>query len=443
MKTKNKNRPHVVVLGAGFGGLAFCRKMREAPVDITLVDRQNHHLFQPLLYQVATAGLASTEIAYPIRNIFKRRSNLRVVMGTVIDFNLSNRRVMLRRQELPYDYLVVALGGVTGYFGNDAWAAHAPGLKNVTDALRIRHRLLMAYERAETEADPDRRRKHLTAVVVGGGPTGVELAGSFAELARRVLRPEYRHAAGMEPRILLLEAGPRVLPTFSERLSASAEKQLRALGVEVRTGAPVTHIEDGTVTFKGGRAETDTVVWAAGVQASPITRKLGVALDRAGRIPVEPDLRVPGHPDVFAIGDIVQLDDAHGRRVPGVAPAAMQMGHHVATVLREDLRAGKPSSGKPFAYFDKGSMATIGRSRAVAQVGKFEMSGFPAWLAWLFIHLMFLVGFHNKLFVFLDWLYAYATFNRGARLIIRSDVDNLPPDRKYTKPNQSPLIRHD
>ncbi len=443
MKEKNQNRPRVVVLGAGFGGLAFCRQMKGAAADITLVDRQNHHLFQPLLYQVATAGLSSTEIAYPVRNIFKRRSDLRVVMGTVVDLDLRKRRVMLRRQELEYDYLVVALGGVTSYFGNDAWAAHAPGLKNVTDALRIRHRLLMAYERAETETNPDHRRRYLTAVVVGGGPTGVELAGSFAELARRVLRSEYRHASKIEPRILLLEAGPRILPTFSERLSQSAEKQLRSLGVEVRTNAPVTHIDDGTVAFANEKVDAETVVWAAGVQASPLAAKLGVDLDRAGRIPVEPDLRVPGHPEVFAIGDIVQLNDANGKRVPGVAPAAMQMGRHVAKVMREDLRNAKPAPGKPFAYLDKGSMATIGRSRAVAQVGKFELSGFPAWLAWLFIHLMFLVGFHNKLFVFLDWLYAYATFNRGARLIIRSDIDNLPPDQKYTKPSQSPLIRHD
>ncbi len=443
MNKKKEKRPHVVVLGAGFGGLAFCRQMKNAPVDITLVDRQNHHLFQPLLYQVATAGLSSTEIAYPIRNIFKHRSDLRVVMGTVVDFDLTNRRLKLRREELRYDYLVIALGGVTSYFGNDAWAAHAPGLKNVTDALRIRHRLLMAYERAETETDPERRRSYLTAVVVGGGPTGVELAGSFAELARRVLRSEYRQASKIDPRILLLEAGPRILPTFSERLSQSAEKQLRGLGVEVRTNAPVTHIDDGSVSFSDAKIAAETVVWAAGVQASPLAQKLVVELDRAGRIPVEPDLRVPGHPEVFAIGDIVQLNDANGKRVPGVAPAAMQMGRHVAKVMREDLRNGKPTPEKAFAYLDKGSMATIGRSRAVAQVGKFELSGFPAWLTWLFIHLMFLVGFHNKLFVFLDWLYAYVTFNRGARLIIRSDVDNLPPDRRYTKPNQSPLIRHD
>ncbi len=443
MNKNQKNRPRVVVLGAGFGGLAFCRQVRGAPVDITLVDRQNHHLFQPLLYQVATAGLASTEIAYPVRNIFKHRSDIRVVMGTVIDLDLPNRRVILRRQELEYDYLVVALGGVTSYFGNDAWAAHAPGLKNVTDALRIRHRLLMAYERAEGETDPDRRRRYLTAVVVGGGPTGVELAGSFAELARRVLRPEYRHASEFEPRILLLEAGPRVLPTFSERLSRSAEIQLRSLGVEVRTNSPVSHMENGTVVFAGDKAEAETVVWAAGVQASPLTRKLGVELDRAGRILVEPDLRVPGHPEVFAIGDLVQLEDPNGRRVPGVAPAAMQMGRHVAKVLREDLRTGRQKPGKPFVYFDKGSMATIGRSRAVAQVGRLEISGFPAWLAWLFIHLMFLVGFHNKLFVFLDWLYAYATFNRGARLILRSDADEAPCDGPNRDDRESPLILKD
>lgn len=421
--------PQIVVLGAGFGGLEFCRHFPAASGYVTVVDRQNHHLFQPLLYQVATAGLSAVDIAQPIRAILRKKKNLEVLMAEVTGFDLVARRVLTDRGELPYDYLVVALGGITSYFGHDDWAQFAPGLKSLDDALAIRRRILLSFERAETERDPARRQELMTIIVVGGGPTGVELAGTIAELARTVLVRDFDRIDPSKARVILVEGSARVLATFPEDLSASAQRQLEKLGVEVRVGKHVKAIRADEIEMPDGEIVRGNVIWAAGVAASPLTRQLGVETDRAGRIKVLPDLSLPGHSEVFAVGDIVTLTDRNGRLVPGVSPAAMQMGKHVAKLVAAELRQNRPRPATPeahasraaeraaFAYWDKGNMATIGRSKAVAEIRSLHFSGFLAWLFWLFVHLVFLVGLRNRVSVFFQWLYSYLTYKRGARII--------------------------
>jgi NADH dehydrogenase len=411
--------PHVVVLGAGFGGLTFAQRFPSRVARLTVVDRQNHHLFQPLLYQVATAGLAAPDIAQPIRSILRDQSDLSVLMAEVRVIDLAVKKVTLDRGELAYDYLILAIGGQTSYFGHPEWAGHAPGLKSLADALRIRRQVLLSFERAEAEIDPARREQLMTIVIVGGGPTGVELAGSFAELARTVLRRDFDHIDPARARVILVEGGPRVLAAYPPVLSASAQRQLERLGVEVRTGAAVKDIREGAVELGTETIRAASIIWAAGVAAHPLTRTLGVETDRAGRLKVAPDLSLPGHPEVFALGDLVTLVDRKGAIVPGIAPAAMQMGAHAARLVAAEIRAGpKDGPRTAFAYWDKGTMATIGRSAAVAQIGRLRFSGWPAWAAWLGVHLIFLIGFRNKLSVFLQWVYAYWTYQRGARIII-------------------------
>jgi len=420
---------HVVVLGAGFGGLFFCKHFRHPHARVTVVDRTNHHLFQPLLYQVATAGLSAPEIAQPIRSILANRPDVTVLLDEAADFDLANRKVILRKSTLDYDFLVLAMGSQTGYFGHPEWESFAPGLKTLDDALRLRSRILLAFERAENETNPAERDKLLTIVVVGGGPTGLELSGAFAELARTVLKRDFRRIDPTQARIILIEGAPRVLSNYPPDLSASARRQLEALGVQVRTSTPVKNIRAGEVELAGGEIlRAGNIVWAAGVSAVPLTRKLGVELDRAGRVKVNPDLSVPGHPEIFAIGDLALVIGKDGQPVPGICPAAMQMGRHVAWVIQGELNAGASQlPGPPFKYWDKGTMATIGRSAAVAWIGRLKISGFPAWLAWLFVHLIFLIGFRNRLAVLLQWTYSYFAYKRGARIIT-----NLPPEPTKT-----------
>jgi NADH dehydrogenase len=410
--------PHVVVLGAGFGGLTFCQKFRHPTARVTLVDRANHHLFQPLLYQVATAGLSAPEIAQPIRSILSEKPNVRVLMDTVLDFHLAQREVVLANGPLAYDYLVLALGGVTSYFGHPEWEQFAPGLKSLADAMRIRRNVLTAFERAENEPDATARDRLMTMVVVGGGPTGVELAGAFAELARYVLKADFRRIDPTHARVILIEASPIVLSHMPPDLARSATEQLGRMGVQVRTSTKVKSINQGRVELEGGESiEAENIIWAAGVAASPLTRKLGVELDRAGRVKVKPDLSLPGHPEVFAIGDMALVLREDGKPVPGVSPGAMQMARHVARIIEDELASPGTALRPPFRYWDKGTMATIGRSAAVACTGPFHLHGFVAWVAWLVVHLIFLIGFRNKLAVLLQWAYSYFTYKRGARII--------------------------
>ena len=408
----------VVVLGGGFGGLTFCQHFAAAGAAITVVDRHNHHLFQPLLYQVATAGLSAPEIAQPIRSILSRLKHVTVLMDEVRGVDLDARTVALTSSTLPYDYLVLALGGVTSYFGHPEWEALAPGLKSLQDALRIRTRVLSAFERAESEADPSERKRLMTIVVVGGGPTGVELAGALAELAHTVLCSDFRRIDPRQARVVLAESGPRLLERFSEPSSATARRRLERLGVEVHTSSPVLSLGADCAELPGETIVAANVIWTAGVAAVPLTRQLGVELDRAGRIKVQPDLSVPGHPEVFAIGDLALVLDESGHPVPGVSPAAMQMARHVARLIKSDLDNRAAAPRPAFRYWDKGSMATIGRSAAVAEIKRLRLSGWVAWLAWLVIHLIFLIGFRNKLAVLLQWAYAYCSYKRGARIIV-------------------------
>jgi NADH dehydrogenase len=411
--------PHIVVLGGGFGGLTFCQRFRHPSARVTIVDRTNHYLFQPLLYQVATAGLSAPEIAQPIRSILASRSNVTVLLDQVTDFNLPKRQVLLGEKALEYDYLVLALGGCTSYFGHAEWEQFAPGLKTLGDALRIRSRVLLAFEQAENTEDAAAREKLLTIVIVGGGPTGVELAGAFAELARTVLKRDFRRIDPASARIILIEAAPVVLAHLPPDLSESARRQLTKLGVQVRTSTRVKALREKEVELEGGEIiRAENILWAAGVSATPLTKNLGVELDRAGRVKVNPDLSLPAHPEVFAIGDMALVLQENGKPVPGVSPAAMQMARHVARIITGELRLGAGGAPRPpFRYWDKGTMSTIGRSAAVAWIGKLHFSGLLAWLAWLFVHLIFLIGFRNKLAVLLQWTYSYFAYKRGARII--------------------------
>jgi NADH dehydrogenase len=408
------SRPHVVIAGGGFGGLYAAVALARQPVRVTVVDRRNFHLFQPLLYQVATAGLAPGDIAQPLRHILSGRSTIDVVLAEAVGVDLESRLLLLADGPLSYDYLILATGVSHTYFGHEQWRALAPGLKTVEDALEIRRRVLLAFEMAEREADPDRRQALLTFVVVGGGPTGVELAGALAEVARHALAGDFRRIDPAQSRIILVEASPRLLGVFVPSLSEAAERRLVSLGVEVRTSTEVTHIGPGVVVAGPAHIAAQTVLWAAGVEASPVARTLGVPLDRAGRVLVEPDLTVPGHPEVLVVGDLAAFRHQGGTPLPGMAPVAIQMGRHAArNILRSIL--GKPSLR--FRYRDKGMMATIGRNAAIAQIGRLRLQGFLAWLTWLIVHIFFLIGFRNRALVLFEWTWMYLTFNRGVRLI--------------------------
>ena len=406
--------PQVVIIGAGFGGLNAALSLARHPVRITLIDRKNHHTFQPLLYQVATAGLSPGEIAAPIRWIVRGRRNIEVLLGEVRDFDLERRVAKLADLELPYDYLIVAAGASHAYFGHDEWEPLAPGLKTIEDALEIRRRVLLAFELAERQAASGGRQVQLNFVIVGGGPTGVELAGTLSEIARRALADEFITIDPKRTRIILLEGGSRILPTYPEDLSRSAEEQLRGLGVELHTSTMVTGIEPAAVRMGETRLPAAVTLWAAGVAASPLGKKLGAPVDRAGRVLVNPDLSIPEHPEIFVIGDLAALKDETGQAVPGVAPAAIQQGNATARNITRDLQ-GKPR--KNFHYVNKGSLATIGRAAAIAQFGELHISGFIAWLSWLFVHIFFLIGFRNRLIVLIQWAWSYFTYQRGARLI--------------------------
>ena len=456
----SKPTPRVVIVGAGFGGLNAARALANARVQITIVDRKNFHTFQPLLYQVATAGLSPGEIAAPVRSIFRRYKNVEVLMAEVTGFDLDRRTVVTSEAEIAYDYLIVAAGVRHAYFGHDDWELFAPGLKTIEDALEIRRRVLLAFELAERQAATGESASPLNFVVVGGGPTGVELAGTLAEICRHALAHDFRSIDPARAHILLIEGGPRVLPSYPEDLSRSAQEQLQCLGVEVRTSITVAQIEPGAVHFGETRFPAAVVLWAAGVAASPLGKKLGAPLDRAGRVLVQPDLSLPSHPEAFVIGDLAAAKDEHGKTLPGVAPVAIQQGRFVAELIREEVessnvdltnassrtpafpRAGgetspgavAPSlsrrslarqdgdfdSGPIFRYCDRGSLATIGRAAAVAEFGRIHISGFIAWLAWLFVHIWFLIGFRNRLLVFIQWAWSYVTYERGARLITGS-----------------------
>ncbi len=415
MDAATSNVPHIVIIGGGFAGLWATRALRKARVRITLVDRTNHHLFQPLLYQVATAGLSSSDIAAPLRRILRKQANVEVRLATVDRIEPDERRVYLDAESsVTYDMLVVATGATHAYFGNDKWAPFAPGLKTLKDAVRIRRRILTAFERAEAEDDPAKRAAWLNFAIVGGGPTGVELAGTLAELAHHTLRHEFRHIDPASAKVRLLEAGPRVLATFPESLSEKARKQLVKLRVDVITGKPVTDITDDGYRLGDEFVAAKTVVWAAGVAASPLAKSLRVPLDRAGRVNVENDLTVPGRPEIFVAGDLASVA-IDGKPVPGIAPAAKQMGNHVAHVILDRLE-GKAST--PFRYKDYGNLATIGRMAAVVDLRGFKFSGAIAWLFWLVAHIFFLIGFRNRLTVMINWLWAYTTYDRAARVVV-------------------------
>ena len=425
MATRVLAVPNVVIVGGGFGGLWAARALRRAPVTVTLVDRRNHHLFQPLLYQVATAALSPADIAAPIRSVLRRQRNVEVLMGEVMDVDRSARQLLLADGGVvPYDYLIVATGATHAYFGHPEWEPIAPGLKTVEDATEIRRRLLLAFEAAEQQNDAAERRALLTFVIVGAGPTGVEMAGALAEIARNALVRDFRHIDPRTARIILVEGGTRVLPAYDERLSAYAQRALERMGVEVRTRALVTGMEDGAVFVGDERIPARNVVWAAGVTASPLGRALDAPVDRVGRVEVRPDLSLEGDPRVFVVGDLAALAGKDGAQLPGVAQVAMQQGRRAARNLIADLR-GAPR--QTFRYRDKGSMATIGRRAAVLESGRVRIKGWIAWMAWLFIHITFLIGFRNRLSVFVQWAWSYLTWQRGARLITGDVAPDLRP----------------
>jgi NADH dehydrogenase len=406
--------PHVVIVGGGFGGLYAALALADKPVRVTLLDRRNHHLFQPLLYQVAAAALNASDIATPLRSILRKAANITVLLAEVESVDLANRRLVLDRDEMGYDALILAAGASHSYFGHDEWEIFAPGLKTLEDALEIRRRVLLAYETAEREHDGAEQQALLTSVVIGGGPTGVELAGALGEISRQTIARDFRLIDPTEARIILVEGGPRILQSFPESLSHKAVDALTRVGVEVRCGAVVTRVTPDAVWLGGEQIRARTVLWAAGVAAAPLARTLGVPLGRAGHVLVEPDLSIAGHPEVFAIGDMCTFLHQTGAPLPGVAPVAIQQGRAAANNV---LRRLNGLATQPFRYRDRGSMATIGRAAAVAMVGRLQLSGYPAWLAWLFVHIIFLIGFRNRFLVLFEWAWAYITWHRGARLI--------------------------
>jgi NADH dehydrogenase len=430
-----KTHPHVVIIGGGFGGLAAARALRKAPVRITLIDRRNHHVFQPLLYQVATAALNPGDIAYPIRGALARQPNARVLLADARAIDVATRRVELDGGALTYDYLIVATGATHSYFGKP-WAERAPGLKSIEDALEIRRRVFLAYEAAEREADAAAQKAWLTFVVVGGGATGVELAGALGEIGLHTLAHDFRRIDSTTVRVLLIEGRDRVLPGFAPESSAAAARALAKRHVEVRTGAIVTDIDDGGVTIASGagavstRIDARTVLWAAGVQASPLASTLNVPLDRSGRVLVGPDLAIPAHPEVFVIGDLAKMtfgpDGAAAKEVPGVAQGALQSGTYVGAQIAREVRGARAVARPAFRYKDKGSMATIGRAQAVVEIGSMRRSGFFAWLFWWVVHLLYLIGFRNRFTVMFQWAWSFVTFQRGARLIT-GPIGALPP----------------
>ena len=411
--------PRAAVVGAGFGGLSVVRALKGAPCEILLLDRQNHHVFQPLLYQVATAALSPADIAQPIRSILRRQENVQVIMREVSRVDLNRRTVRVGEDDVAYDLLVLAAGVTDAYFGNEGWAGRAPGLKTIDDALEIRRRVLLAFEEAELEEDPEARQAKLTFVIVGGGPTGVEMAGALREIAAETIPEDFRRVDTSAARIILLEGQDRLLPGMSRASSEAAREQLEEMGVEVRLGAFVTGLDDLGVHVGEERVPAANVIWAAGVQGSPLAGTLGVELDREGRVKVEPDCSIPGHPEAFGIGDLAALTDPETEKpVPGVAQGALQMGRFVGGVIRDTLAWGEPSTHRrPFHYVDKGTMATIGRARAVADIGELTFRGFFAWLLWSTIHVFYLIGFRNRLMVMLNWGWQWVGQARGARLI--------------------------
>lgn len=421
--------PVVVIIGGGFGGLAAARGLEKENVKVILIDRTNHHLFQPLLYQVATAGLSPADIAQPIRGILRKQKNTTVLLDEVIEIRPEQQEVQTHDHLIQYDYLIVAAGARHHYFGNNEWEFHAPGLKTLADAIELRRRILLSFEIAEKATTDAERKQAMTFVVVGGGPTGVEMAGAISELARHTLRRDFRQMNPEESRVILVEAAPRILLGFSEDLSQSAERQLNALGVEIQTGKAITHISPGMVEMGEEKIAARTVVWAAGNKASPLASMLGAETDRQGRVQVNPDLTIPGRPEIQAIGDMITTTYADQKPVPGVSPAAIQAGTHAAKNIIRQIQGKSPL---PWHYFDKGSMATLGRHAAVAQIGKLKLKGYPAWLAWVFVHLIFLIGFRNRLAVFFQWAWAYFTYSKGARLI-----SQITDQRAYLSPDTS------
>ncbi len=444
MSNLTKASPHVVIVGGGFGGLELAKRLKRAPVRVTLVDRNNYHLFQPLLYQVATGGLSPANIAMPLRSILRRHTNCNVVLAEVTDVDVARKHLVLADGELGYDYLVVAAGGTHSYFGNDQWEAHAPGLKSIHDATRIRSRIYAAFEAAERETDPETRRQLMTFVVIGAGPTGVELAGALSEIAKHTLKYDFRHINPADAKIMIVEAGEHVLSSYPVALCEKAEQTIRALGIEVHTKSKVTDITNDHVCISTAQGEkivpTRTVLWAAGVKANPLGVKIaaacGVVPDRAGRVPVGPRLTVGAFDNIFVIGDLAFCLDVNGKPLPGVAPVAMQQGKFVAKLIC-GLCNGKPTT-EPFVYRDPGTMATIGRAAAVAQVGKLKMVGLLAWVLWLVIHLMQIVQFQNRLLILSQWGWNYLTFNRSARLITGDEPAIMvphPADPPHAAPN--------
>ncbi|MBC7817958.1 MAG: NAD(P)/FAD-dependent oxidoreductase [Planctomycetaceae bacterium] len=427
--------PHVLIIGGGFAGLNAAKGLGGiAGVEVTLVDRSNHHLFQPLLYQVAMAGLSPADIAAPIRSLLSRYRNIRVLQGEVHSLDLNRKVAVADFGEVAFDYLILACGACHSYFGHDEWEEHAPGLKNLEQATEIRRRVLSAYEQAERSNSPEDRKRCLTFVIVGGGPTGVELAGAIGEMSRFTLAKDFRNINPTQARVILLEAGPRILPMFSEQSAATAARDLEQLGVQVWTASAVTKIDADGVEIGSERIRAATVLWAAGVQASPLGKTTALEVDRQGRVHVEPDLSVKGHPNVFVAGDQASFTHQTSRPLPGTAPVAMQQGRYLARLIRDDL-ANKPR--RPFHFVDKGQMATIGRSRAIVEIGRLKMAGFIAWVLWLVVHIYYLTGFKNRLLVVLQWAWSYLSFRRGARLIVNKEWRLNPVDQQNSPPNNT------
>jgi NADH:ubiquinone reductase (H+-translocating) len=424
VRETSQGRQRVVIIGAGFGGLSAAKALADAPVDLIVIDRFNYHLFQPLLYQVATAGLSPADIAAPIRGVLRRQANATVILADAEGVDLVAKTVHAEDRRVPYDLLVIATGAKHGYFGHDDWAKFAPGLKQIDDATFLRRRILLAFEKAEIETDPRERERLLSFVLVGGGPTGVEMAGAIAELARMALSADFRSIDPRATRVTLIESGPRLLAAFHPELSEAARRSLEMLGVRVRLGKPATRCDENGVEVDGERIDARTIIWAAGVMASPAGQWLGVETDRAGRVKVNPDLSVPGHPEIFVLGDTAHVAGVDGRPLPGVAPVAKQQGVYLARLIKTRLKGGDLP---PFCYRDFGSLATIGRKRAVVQMGGFRVTGFVAWLIWSTAHIYFLIGFRNRLIVALNWGWNYLTFGRGARLITGLTGSRMSP----------------